>query len=43
MVIQPALSDLRSKQEAEAVPPVPHRLMADVDPTLMQEIFDLAQ
>ena len=38
-----AFPDLRSKQWAKAVPPVPHGLMADADAALEQEIFDLPQ
>ena len=38
-----AFPDLRGKQWARAVPPVPHGLMADVDAALKQEIFDLSQ
>ncbi len=35
------LSDLRGEHRAEPVLPKPNRLMADVDATLEQEIFDL--
>ena len=38
-----AFPDLRGKQWAKAVPPVPHGLMADIDAALTQEIFDLSQ
>ena len=38
-----ALPDLRGKNWAKAVPPVPHGLMADVDAALEQEILDLSQ
>ena len=31
------------KQRAEPIPPHPHRLMANVDPTLEQQVFDIAQ
>ena len=38
-----ACPDLRGTQWANAVPPVPHGLMAEVDAALTQEIFDLSQ
>ncbi len=38
-----AFPDLRGKQWAKAVPPVPNGLMADVDAALEQKIFDLPQ
>ena len=38
-----AFPDLRGTQWANAGPPVPHGLMADVDASLTQEIFDLSQ
>ena len=41
--VYPPLPDLGGKQRAKAVPPVPYGLMADVDATLEQEIFDLSQ
>ena len=41
--MNPAFPDLRGKQWAKAVPPVPHGLMANVDAALGQEIFDLPQ
>ena len=34
---------LRGKHLAEPVPPEPHRLVADVDATLGQQVLDLAQ
>src|SRR5271165_5318829 len=42
-VRHPLLSDLGSKHRAKPVPPKPDRLMADVDPALGQEVFDVAQ
>src|ERR1700733_7439947 len=39
----PLLSDLGSKHRAKPVPPKPDRLMADVDPSLGEEILDIAQ
>ena len=38
-----AFPDLRSKQRAKAVPPVPHRFMANVYAPFEQNIFDLTQ
>lgn len=38
-----ALSDLRSKQRAEPIPPQTRRLVADIDAALMQKVLDLAQ
>jgi hypothetical protein len=35
------LPDLRGEHRTEPVPPQPHGFVADVDPTLEQEIFDL--
>ena len=34
---------LGGKDRAEAMPPEPDSLMADVDPSLMQQIFDIAE
>ena len=38
-----AFPDLGCKQGAKAVPPVPHRLITNVDATFEQNVFDLAQ
>jgi len=35
--------DLRGEHRTEAVPPVPDRLVADIDATFEQQIFDLPQ
>ena len=43
MMINSALPDLRGKQRTEAVPPVPHGLVADADATLGQQFLDLGQ
>ena len=43
MVINPSLSDLRSEERTKPVPPQPHRLVADVDAALMQQVLDVAQ
>ena len=37
------LSDLRREQWTEPVPPEPHRLVADLDAALVQQILDVAQ
>ena len=39
----PSPPDLAGKQRAEAIPPIPYRLMADVDTALEQQILDLSQ
>ena len=39
----PFLSDLGGEHRAKPVPPKPHRLIADVDPPLGQEILVVAQ
>ena len=38
-----AFPDLGRKHRTETVPPVPYRLMADIDATLEQNVLDLAQ
>ena len=42
-VLDPLPADLAGEHRAEAVPPEPHGLMADVDAALEQEILDVAQ
>ena len=37
------VAKLSCNDGSEAVPPEPDGLVADIDPTLMQQIFDLAQ
>ena len=37
------LPDLCGEQWAKPVPPVPHRLVADIEATLEQEVLDLPQ
>ena len=39
----PAFSDFRSKKRPEPVPPKPHRLVADLNPALVQQVLDVAQ
>ena len=41
--MNPTLADLGGKHWAEPVPPKPHRLVANIDATLEQQIFDLTQ
>ena len=42
-VRNPPLPDLRCEHRAKPVPPKPDGLMADVDPALGQEIFDVSK
>jgi hypothetical protein len=37
------LPDLRGEHRSEPIPPEPHRLMANIDTTLEQQIFYLSQ
>ena len=39
----PLASHVRSEHWAQPAPPVPHGLMADVDPALCQQVFHIAQ
>lgn len=39
--LDPAPPDLGGEHRAEAMPPEPHRFVADVDATLVQQIFDI--
>jgi len=39
----PLASDVGREQRAEAVPPQPHCLVADVDAPFEQQILDIAQ
>ena len=41
--VDPLLADLGGEHRAEPVPPKPHRLLADVDATLEQQVLDVAQ
>ncbi len=38
-----AFPDLRRKQRAKAIPPVPHRFVRDVDAPFVEQVFDLSQ
>ena len=42
-VLNPFSSDLHGKQRAETVLPEPDRFVADVDPTLMQQILRISK
>jgi hypothetical protein len=42
-MVNAPLADLRGEHRTEPVPPEPHRFVADVDPPLEQQIFDLPQ
>jgi hypothetical protein len=37
------LLNLGSEERTEPVPPVPYRLVADVDTALVQQVFDIAK
>jgi hypothetical protein len=41
--VDPLAADLGGEHRAEAVPPEPHGLMADVAAALLQQVFDVAQ
>ena len=41
--VDPPFPDLASKHRTEPVPPIAHRLVADVDTTFEHDVFDLAQ
>ena len=43
MVLNAPFPDLRGEHRAEPVPPEPHRLVADIDTALEQQVLDLAQ
>jgi hypothetical protein len=40
-MLNAALSDFSGKDRAESIPPEPHRLVADIDATLEEQILDL--
>ena len=42
-VLNPFSSDLGGEHRAEPVPPEPHRFVADIDATFMQQILDIAK
>lgn len=39
--LDPTFPDLGCEHRAEAMPPEPDRLVADVDPTFVQQVFDI--
>jgi hypothetical protein len=41
--LDPALPDLGCEQRAEAMPPEPHRLVADLDAAFVQHVLDALQ
>ena len=41
--LDPVAADLGGEDHPEAVPPEPHGLVGDVDPTLVKETLDVAQ
>jgi len=43
IVLDAALPDFRGKHRTEPVPPKSHRLVADIDTALEQQVLDLAQ
>jgi hypothetical protein len=43
MLLNAPLPDLRGEHWTKPVPPEPNRLVADIDATLEQKIFDLSQ
>ena len=43
LMVDALFPDLRGEHRAEPVPPEPYRLVADIDATLEQPIFDLPQ
>ena len=43
MVLNAPFPDLRGAHRAEPVSPEPHRLVADIDTALEQQVLDLAQ
>lgn len=42
-LLYPAFSDFRREEWTEVVPPMARAFMADVDATLMKEVFDMAK
>jgi hypothetical protein len=43
MMMNSMPADLGGKQRTDPVPPEPHRLVADIDTALKQQVLDLAQ
>jgi hypothetical protein len=42
-IMNASFPDLSSEHRSKAVPPIPNRLVADVDSTFMKQILDLPQ
>lgn len=42
-LLDPLTADLRGEHRTEAVPPKPHRLVADVDAALRQQVLHVSQ
>ena len=42
-LVHPLRPDVGRKHLTEPVPPVPHLLMADVDPALKEQVFNIPQ
>ena len=42
-LLNPFSSDLRGKHRTEPIPPVPHCLVAYIDPAFMKEIFNVSE
>lgn len=40
---RPALADLICEMDSETIYPVPNRSVADIDPSLMEKVLDVAQ
>lgn len=43
VVVNPLATDLAGEHRAEPGPPQPHRLVADVEPSLEQQVLDIPQ
>jgi hypothetical protein len=41
--IDPVFTDFCREHRAKSVPPVPHRFVADLDPSLVQQVFDVSE
>jgi len=41
--VDPVSSDFRGKHRPKAIPPEPHRFVADVDADLVQQILDVSE
>jgi hypothetical protein len=43
MPLNSSLLDLRGEHRTKPVPPEPHRLVTDIDPSFMKQVLDLPQ